>query len=74
MGPGNEMTFPRRVGRFSFRVNDKDRGMFEKKNAYALKTPHVVFLPVICLSFFFGRSIDKSQGSQKSMERPNELF
>ena len=32
-----------------------------KKNAYALKTPHVAFLPVICLSFFFGRSIDKLQ-------------
>ncbi len=38
------------------------------KNAYALKTPHVVFLPVIFLSFFFGRSIDKLRGSQKSME------
>ena len=28
--------------------------MTEKK-AYALKTPHVVFLPVIFLSFIFGR-------------------
>ena len=28
----------------------------KKKNTYALKTPHVVFLPVIFLSFLFGRS------------------
>ncbi len=45
-----------------------------KKIAYALKTPHIVFLSVIFLSFFFGRSIDKLQGSHKSMEHPIEHF
>ncbi len=47
-------------------ISDSD--ISSKKNAYALKTPHVVFLPVIFLSYFFGMSIDKLQGSQKSME------
>ncbi len=56
------------------KLTEKHVFLHSKKNVYALKTPHVVFLPVICLSFFFGRSIDKLQGSQKSMERPIELF
>ena len=41
-----------------------------EKNACALKTPHVVFLPVIFLSFFFGRSMDKLQGSFTSWPWP----
>ncbi len=41
-----------------------------KKNAYALKTPHVVFLPVIFPSFFFGRS--KALRSQLS--NPMNIF
>ncbi len=40
----------------------------ELKTAYTLKTSHVVFLPVMFLSFFFGRSI----GFQESMECDNE--
>ena len=41
-----------------------------KKTAYALKTPHVVFLPVLFISFF----LVHRQGSQKSIEHPNEHF
>ena len=36
--------------------------------ADALKTPHIVFLPVVLL-----RPVDR-QGSQKSMDSPNEHF
>ncbi len=32
--------------------------MYNKKTAYALKTPHIVFLPVIYLNSFFGMSQD----------------
>ncbi len=58
----------------SFSATDINQDIHNKKNAYALKTPHVVFQPVICLSLFFGRLIDKLQGSQGSMGRPIVIF
>ena len=46
-----------------------------KKTTYALKTAHVVFLPVIFLVPEFPlRQLDRSQGSQKSMECTSHLF
>ena len=54
---------------YSTQNNRSDHDSIHKKT-HALKTPHVVFLPVIFLSFF----LFHGQGSQKSMERPNEHF
>ncbi len=59
-----EQTFPQSATKVStqrerrtnsLEVNLSRNPSYNKKNAYALKTPHVVFLPVVFLSFFFGR-------------------
>ncbi len=47
--------------------------IFLNETAYALKTPHTVFLPVLFLSFFFRRFKDKA-GTQESIKCPRGHF
>ncbi len=56
----------------TIKVSHHTNNTNSKKNANALKTPHVVFLQGVFLSFFFQQV--HAQGSQESMECPNGHF
>ena len=45
---------------------------FTKKKTYALKTPHVVFLPFVFPSCFFGRSILEHLRKTRTAEKPKK--